>query len=155
MKNIGKLLIVNNSELASKWWHRLSKVLIYGSTLIFAIILAVNFYSNIFQDFSRINPCKFGCTNEYLIQIYSSRTDLDSEKNKSNYSNPPETISSDQIRNIMLERNNRYVELSTDNLISKSIKEIIVLWLKVVVWFVFWESVVYRSIIYIIYGKNK
>jgi hypothetical protein len=141
MNEIKKILIVSGPNLENKWWHRLAKVLIYGSTIFFVIALIFNFWSQFLINFDRLDTeCKGGCTYQQLVEMHGNpKLDFGHADLNTNDNHPVIT----------------WNQIVYRDYIYPVFRE--TLWYIIVVlgWFVFWESIVHRAIVYVVYGKKK
>jgi hypothetical protein len=128
------LFIVANKDLEKYWWHRLAKIIIFGTTI--AVFISC-VYINIFNHGS-----------ESLFTYYSI-----GEQSSVN----PKISIKDQLDN--LRKNNSVNSLTTTQNVDREAKDrsllfdIAISTLYPILWFIFWESLIYRSFVYIVLGK--
>lgn len=167
-----------------KWWHRLLKVLIYGSTIILALFIAGLVYGDsswkhyqytysfeanyanasgveencrfITYTTSYLSPTidcgEYWSSTDFLNKFTSARGTLD----QLNESRKTGNLTDEQLMAGAIKLGKFYgitVKKETIVLYGDLLQNIF--WLLVVVfaWFVFWQSIVYRIILYVIYGR--
>ncbi len=165
-----KYLITSRHDLEGKWWHMFIKILIYGSTIIiFLIILimisGVSYLKYKYIDYSaNTNKVLYVNSQEIIVECgykpsflyncpqYSNNilNELELKKFlKEDYSNLINNYPT--LHNIGLVIN---LKLRPVPLLGSLALHILYLFLFPLVWFLFLDSVVYRAIVYIIYGKK-
>ena len=204
MKKLLKLLLVRRQETNDKWWHRLSLVLIYGSTIVVAVFLAILLISeesdywitqsytaySFEQGYENAAGEERGCSFRVSARISQSPRflcgDIESNtefldrytKARGTYERLQELRPSDTPNMGIYESAKERAESKTDEEImaeliqSGELDNIKVKrttsfkyapffgnWgvyiLLVLVWLIFWESAVYRTILFIVYGKKN
>lgn len=125
MKNLKKTLFVQRPELEGRWWHRLAKVLIYCSTISVLIIGIFGAYEN----------SKLSSIDLSYKAFQTSQQDLKTH--------PFLSI------NGGISAVNQYTDWAV---FAQNLPILLVVTLG---WFIFWESIVYRMIVYIIYGSKS
>lgn len=215
MKKLLNLLLVRRLETKDKWWHRLALVLIYGSTIIVAIFLAILLISeegeywvsesytaysfeqgyeiadgkeidckfSVFESSSgRLSPISiFRCgdltsdteflnryvqargTSERLQELRGDQgiTELDFSAFKKNYVPVAERSKTQSDDEIMVEliQSGELNDVKVKRALSFDYISFGGNWgvylLLILGWLVFWESIVYRTILFIVYGKKN
>lgn len=147
------LLIVRRPELAGKWWHRLANVLIYGSATIVLLLGLVIILSDPPQYptiFTFTSGTQFCTELRQSVPIHAPNII---------YNSTPTTlkINAEALSQVQI---NTLVDNDCGLFSGMSIKystyavyvfESLIISL---VWFIFWESIIYRAIVYIVYGKK-
>lgn len=195
MNKLTRIFIVQRPGLEHRWWHRLAKVLIYGTTglvfvLIFFIIIFSTSYSSKTYTYSfqpsyvstrgEEYPCSFSSLNigfvNYpvvnckgidtssklvnLLEQYQPNTNItDAIAGLRACDHGGECLSTDAEVVSALANNNSLVgikvkELTTIDYLRLS-RDFISCLLIVGLWFIFLESIIYRAIVYVIYGKRN
>lgn len=159
VKKLKSILIVERPELQGKWWHRLANVLIYASTVLF-LVLCIFVAFDLSQ--SSIPYIPFSSHELSYIKFPLVNPNIPSEGF--------EVGDSDAVLNQMVEHNassadiqaivNWYGENPNGSYITKTDWKIFAFGTLIAlpitfIWFFFWESIIYRAIVYVIYGKNK
>lgn len=206
MRKIINFLLVRRPETKDKWWHRLALVLIYGSTIVVAIFLAVLLISeegdywvsesytaySFEQEYATAKgkevDCKFSATSlgdlppvsifncgnissdtEFLEKYARARGTY--EKLEENREQINSTLASggllgriqranatdDKIM-VQLIQNGELDNIKVKRAVSVDYASFFGNWgvylLLVLVWFVFWESIAYRTILFVAYGRK-
>jgi len=180
MKKLIKFLLVQREELNKKWWHRLANVLICGSTIVFFGFFIFNIVgTSAYKEYSYIysfepnysqakgqeTPCHLeamdyggpyiSCGDIYTSTEFLTRYD----KARGTYNSSTTSDGYDKAMDLMIrwgELKDIKAKMITNYNYNILFKDIGLLVLLTIVWFVFWESIIYRAIVYIIYGrKNK
>lgn len=217
MKKLLKLLFVRRQETKDKWWHRLALVLIYGSTVVVGIFLAVLLVSeegeywvnesytayNFEQGYETANgkemDCKFSASSffdlppvsifrcgdfssdsEFLESYFRARDTyerlqevreekspsinlqaLGGESGKIQW-NTLSSIRKNRIDSeIMVEliQSGELDKVKVKRAVSFEYASFFGSWglylLFMLGWLMFWESIVYRTILFIVYGKKN
>jgi len=157
MKKFLNLLIVHKPELKGRWWHRLANVLIYGSTIVFLV-----FGFTILFNFSNF-ACLSG--NKLLTKVLTN-AELQENIQTIENSNASQSVINGTIQSYkdlyqqdsdgtweMKSLHVCFMTNSHDQVIF--VEDVLLSILFTFIWFIFWESIIYKAIIYIIYGKNK
>ncbi len=180
---IKKFLIPWREDLDKKWWHRLANIVIYGSTIfvvifILSLILTGSSWKRINYTYSFESNYNIISGEESVCKFTKSGF-FDPIINCGNIANPTDFLNkyAEAIRNgnMLIELkagskiyNNQLLDKlidagKFDNIKVKSSYEIIysrlfrnfgIGVLLIFAWFVFWESIIYRVILYVVYGKN-
>ncbi len=156
--------MVNRSETKGMWWHRLERVLLLGSVILIGLLIIATTTASLLDKYN-ISPFE----DSEDVQVLNLREVLDYAKK-----NPSDPRNVELYRNLKIGTfDNQAFEEGIDlsSLGRPSLKEMTISFYKtlfldlffavlsviitVAVWFVFWESVFYRTIIYIIYGSKK
>lgn len=179
-----KILIPQRKETGTKWWHRLINVFIYGSTIFVAIFLFILLFTgsswkkiNYVYSFEYIysaisgeeSACKFvrsgffsptiNCSNiTNSTDFINKYAEAKRNGNMLNRLGEYATASDNQLIDKLIDSgqlDNIRVKESSEIIYSKLFGKIGLVILLVFVWFIFWESIVYRVILYVVYGKNR
>lgn len=216
MKKILEILLVRRTEIQNKWWDRLINVLMYGTTIIIAIIsfsflsdlsvkkyvhytyTAYNFENNYSTNTGKEVGCIYGAYSIVCGDVAIQRSDIITPKNTLkqliDYSkaNPASDIASQlqqaitsgaydqqavdegvdlswagrpvptdqqlkegKIINLLRENKDVKIKQETEILYPSLFKDMTIIILITLTWFIFWQSIIYRTFVYIIYGKKK
>lgn len=184
MRNkIFKILIPQRDNLEKKWWHRLFNVMVYTSTVIVAIfVLGLIFSGSSWREFSYIysfesnysitsgkeNACKFTKSGFFdpIINCGNLVNETDflnryAEATRNGNMLMKLRAESKAYNNLMInelidagELNNVKIKSSYEIMYPKLFKNLSIGVLLIFAWFIFWESIMYRVVLYIIYGKE-
>ena len=216
MKKILEILLVRRTEIQNKWWDRLINVLMYGTTIVIAIIsfsllsdlsvkkyihhtyTAYNFEDNYSINMGKEVGCIYGTYSIVCGDVAIQRSDIITPKNTLKqligYSkaNPTSDIASQleqaitsgaydqqaadegvdlswagrpvptdqqlkerRIINLLRENKDVKIKQETEILYLSLFKDMATMILITLTWFIFWQSIIYRTFAYIIYGKKK
>lgn len=153
MKKLSNLLFVRHEGLEQKWWHRLAKVLIWGSTFILFTGVIIGFF--IINRPFKVRSIEPAATSAIMpiacFHLSPVSIDQFSEEIKNQYP------AYDYLDNNFLAKAvvKKFPECDKSVKLHSYVTQIIFGLLYVVAWFIFWESIIYRLIIYIIYGNRK
>ena len=178
------LIIVSRPGLGRRWWHRLANVLICGSTIIILALLififvnsdsswkkydyvAYSFESNYKTINGQEENCSFSAYDYLSPSIYCG--DI---KNSTEFLNKY-TLARGTYEKLTLARSDKVdddrlmtalinegdlkdvkTKKTTTILYDALLKYWLVSVLVIVGWFIFWESIIYRTLIYIILGSK-
>ena len=182
MNKLSNLIFVRREGLEQKWWHRLAKVLIWGTTVVVLIIGIVTIVSSShYKNNPNFDTTKFIATAQQQGVDYADleiwllengqygRAVLPVQQNSNINNGGP--LTSEQLKQMdsdlskpepqstidqdLITRNNldRIAFNQTENYLIK--KGLILIILLPIAWFIFWESIIYRAVVYIVYGKRK
>ncbi len=157
-EKIKKFLIPWREDLDKKWWHRLINVFIYGSTISIIIFLFVLLFTGSslakFKYTYSFDPEYPVITGEEFINCKLSGGRLFHGINCDNFSI---SLDDTDFGRILLQNNldNMSVKKTFHILYFKLFSSLGIIFLITLGWFIFWESIVYRIILYIIYGRNQ
>src|SRR3989344_1398772 len=183
MNKIINLLVVNRIEIKEKWWHRFHYIIVYGSiaVLILIILFFISIDSSwkkytytsysFEQGFSSAKGVETNCyfytydysdpsiycgdiniPSEFMRRYtlangtYEKYTALKSEQNLTDDKIVSGGIKSGDFSDIKVKK-------ATSILFSNLIKQLLIGVIFISLWFIFWESIIYRCFVYIIYGK--
>ncbi len=136
MKKLSKIFIVQRDEINNKWWHRLAQVLICGSTIFLLVGVLIAGLSEWRQSSREIGAYEYNRGYEF--------NDSGSLFGRNNQK--PKFLSVADLAKVVAEKkskNNHQFFYGTLLTFGVAIG-----------WLILLESVIYRAIIYIIYGKN-
>lgn len=184
--NIISLILVKREGLNKKWWHRLSNVLVFGSTIILTILLVLavstssawkKFSFNYSFEPSYLNApgqeqdCIFvGHEYPYSSPLISCGDITSSSDFLSHYTaakgtteavaklKNDDSLTDDQIVNAAINTGKLDdIKFKKDYSIKFEIlfSEIAFSLLVLISWFIFWESIVYRALVYIVLGQHQ
>ncbi len=183
IKKIFYIFVVYREELPKKWWHRLVNVLIYGSTIIFAtLILFISFSDSYWKKYSYTSysfESNYSTAKGKEVDCYfygysrvAPSIDCGDLHNSTDFLNRyikaisdswlitsmRTSMTDDQLVNSMIRdgdiAKNIKVKRQTTILFRELFKGILITILIILGWLIFWESIIYRSLIYIICGRK-
>ncbi len=162
MKKLKKIFIVYREGFEKKWWHRMAQVLICVSTIIFGGILLVDFSDNfktqiyLNDSYYRYNyGCRYNSIEEQKNDIERFRSSQFSFLGNSNYHPNSSFIPAESMSCIKDHTYTKQTFFNNKELRNEFLGNIFLFIFSLLCWFVFWESIIYKLIIYIIYGKSK
>jgi hypothetical protein len=177
------LIFANRPELEGKCWHRLANVLIYGSTIVVTLFAILLIFSNTtferytptaysfepsYQDAKgKEYDCYPTAENYFGPNVVCNYTNIDINNFLSRYesSTSVRPVFTPYLPNLTANQIelNEFIRagdlLNIRAKIEGHIRYGAIIWsityiLSIaIVWFIFWESIVYKSILYIVYGK--
>lgn len=184
MKRLVKLLIPNRRGLEKRWWHRLANVFIYGSTiliLIGTISLTISGKSNfeeyeytsysfrsdyeaakgkeitcIFRTYTSI-PSSIDCGEfinvTYFLDAYAEGRGTQEELSglRADYSDERILKGLKNTGNL----DNIKVKRTTTNKFGSILQMAGIMIAVPLAWFIFWETIFYRALLYVILGKRR
>lgn len=177
-----ELLIVQKPGLNEHWWHRLANILIYGSTILLAILVLgiayndpswkLHQYTYSFEkDYSaamgKVEGCSFygydksstifcgdlNTASEFLTRYTNARgtyKEYFEQRAKLGYTDEQMlngANDSGKFDDVQVKDH----EIPQLNLLLKQIGLAV---LVILAWFIFWQSIVYRAIVYVALGKK-
>ncbi len=183
-EKIKKFLIPWRENLEKKWWHRLLSVIIYGSTICLAILLFISLFSssswkktvftysfepNYNMSKGEESICKFNpydSSGNIFANIFGPIRECNGINSSKDFLMKYDKYKFNDINKDSADKtvydmeksgklNDIRVKRSTEIMYEKLFGKIGLAILLVFAWFIFWESIIYRIILYIIYGKNK
>ena len=162
MKRIFSFLKVNRAETENKWWHRLAQVLIYGSSIIVFFIGLTIVISSYKEDQRRqvvLAP--------ELIEIKPEQLDFMLRMDKiagweSNFELPDgsyilngKSVSkAEGIKyrfDLVIKKGKIQDGISVKNAFINTSLDIIV----TLCWYIIWKFIIYKTLLYIVFGKRK
>lgn len=159
-RKILNLLWVSRVENKDTWWHRLAQVLVVGSTAAVLIAGCLEIADNLFYprrapkvEIPKSETLTFEKLKK-LDAILGLASTIITADNIFVLNGEPKNSLSDRINYIQdkqREADQKQSEENIKNLIQESLFIVLVVFL----WFLFWESVVYRTLLYVIYGRTS
>lgn len=139
LRTVTDLFIVQREGLKNRKWHRLANVLIYGSTVAvflwqFLPLENLRGYSIITPNYGVIGTAHEPTAQDISLMVFGT-TSL------------PDTLSNEQM--ILASQ----VEVKSP---WEKVRDVFANGvLNALVWFVFWQSIIYRAVVYVILGREK
>jgi hypothetical protein len=124
------LLIVTRPDIKNTWWHRLSNVLIFGSTAIVFLAVSIGIFSDPYS------------WKDVYVQAnnYQPSADAKPIPNEQIFNSTPNVVNNATQWKVSPQKLAGSLGVSIAYTIG---------------WFILWESIFYRSIVYIVMGKGK